>query len=73
MSGEKDPEASITAALNLLALREDVKIILVGNQEIIEKQTLGKKIDRLQILHAEEVVLMNDPPVVVLRKKKNHP
>ena len=70
MSGEKDPEASITAALNLLALREDVKIILVGNQEIIEKQTLGKAIDRLQILHAEEVVLMNDSPIVVLRKKK---
>ena len=70
MSGEKDPEASIAAALNLLALREDVKIILVGNQEIIEKQTLGKKIDRLQILHAEEIVLMNDSPVVVLRKKK---
>ncbi len=70
MSGEKDPEASIAAALNLLALREDVRIILVGNQEIIEKQTLGKAIDRLQILHAEEVVLMNDSPVVVLRKKK---
>ena len=70
MSGEKDPEASITAALNLLALREDVKIILVGNQEIIEKQTLGRTTDRLQILHAEEVVLMNDSPVVVLRKKK---
>jgi glycerol-3-phosphate acyltransferase PlsX len=70
MSGEKDPEASITAALNLLTLREDVKIILVGNQESIEKQTLGKAIDRLQILHAEEVVLMNDSPVVVLRKKK---
>jgi len=70
MSGEKDPEASIAAALNLLALREDVKIILVGNQEIIEKQTLGKAIDRLQILHAEEVVLMNDSPIVVLRKKK---
>ena len=70
MSGEKDPEASITAALNLLTLREDVKIILVGNQESIEKQTLGKAIDRLQILHAEEVVLMNDSPIVVLRKKK---
>jgi len=70
MSGEKDPEASIAAALNLLALREDVKIILVGNQEIIEKQTSGRMVDRLQILHAEEVVLMNDPPVVVLRKKK---
>jgi len=70
MSGEKDPEASIAAALNLVALREDVKIILVGNQEIIEKQTLGRITDRLQILHAEEVVLMNDSPIVVLRKKK---
>ena len=33
MSGEKDPEASINAALNLLETREDVKIYLVGNQE----------------------------------------
>jgi glycerol-3-phosphate acyltransferase PlsX len=70
MSGDKDPEASINAALNLLELREDVKIFLVGNKEIIEKQTSGKIGNRLQILHADEVVQMSDPPVVVLRKKK---
>ena len=72
MSGDKDPEASINAALNLLELREDVKIFLVGNKEIIEKQTSGKIGNRLQILHADEVVQMSDPPVVVLRKKSNH-
>lgn len=70
MSGDKDPEASINAALNLLELREDVKIFLVGNKEIIEKHALGKIGKRLQILHADEVVQMSDPPVVVLRKKK---
>ena len=70
MSGEKDPEASINAALNLLELREDVRIILVGDKDIIEKQTLDKTGNRLQILHAKEIVEMSDPPVVVLRQKK---
>ena len=70
MSGEKDPEASINAALNLLELREDIRIFLVGDKDIIEKQTSGKTGDRLQIVHAKEIVEMNDPPVIVLRQKK---
>ena len=72
MSGEKDPEASISAALNLLEIREDVRIILVGNEDIIEKLTSGKTNDRLQILHAEDIVQMSDSPVVVLRQKKKN-
>ena len=67
MSGDRDPEASIDAALNLLELRDDVKIFLVGNKKIIEKQTLGKTRNRLQILHTDEIIQMSDPPVVVLR------
>ena len=70
MSGEKDPEASIIAALNLLEIREDLRIILVGNEDIIEKLTSGKTNDRLQILHAKDIVQMSDSPVVVLRQKK---
>ena len=70
MSGEKDPEASINAALNLLELREDIRIILVGDKDIIEKQTSDKIGNRLQILHAKEVIEMSDSPVVVLRQKK---
>ena len=70
MSGEKDPKASVNAALNLLELREDVRIFLVGNEDIIEKLTSGKTNDRLQILHAKDIVQMSDSPVVVLRQKK---
>ena len=69
MSGEKDPKASINAALDLLEAREDVKIYLVGDKEIIKKNT-GKTGNRLQIIHAKEIIHMNDPPVVVLRQKK---
>ena len=65
MSGEKDPEASIIAALNLLEIREDLRIILVGNEDIIEKLTSGKTNDRLQILHAKHIVKMSDSPVVL--------
>ena len=70
MSGEKDPEASINAALNLLEIREDIRIFLVGDKDVIEKQTSYKTGNRLQILHAKEVVEMSDTPVVVLRQKK---
>ena len=70
MSGEKDPEASINAALNLLEIREDIRIFLVGDKDIIEKQISVKTGNRLQILHAKEVVEMSDTPVVVLRQKK---
>ena len=70
MSGEKDPEASINAALNLLEIREDIRIFLVGDKDVIEKQTSDKTGNRLQILHAKEVVEMSDTPVVVLRQKK---
>ena len=70
MSGEKDPEASINAALNLLGSREDVRIFLVGDKDIINKHTSSKIGNRLQILHAKEIIQMNDPPVTVLRQKK---
>ena len=70
MSGDEDPEASISAALNLIEIREDVRIFLVGNEDIIEKLTPGKTNDRLQILHAKDIVQMSDSPVVVLRQKK---
>ena len=70
MSGDEDPEASISAALNLIEIREDVRIFLVGNEDIIEKLTSGRTSDRLQILHAKDIVQMSDPPVVVLRQKK---
>ena len=63
MSGEKDPEASINAALNLLELREDIRIILVGDKDIIEKQTSDKIGNRLQILHAKEVIEMSDSQI----------
>ena len=72
MSGDKDPEASISAALNLLEIREDVRIFLVGNEDIIEKLTSGRTSDRLQILHAKDIVQMSDSPVVVYDKKRNH-
>lgn len=70
MSGDKDPEASISAALNLLASREDVRILLVGDKHIINKHISGKTGNRLQIIHTQEIVQMNDPPVIVLRQKK---
>ena len=70
MSGDKDPEASISAALNLLEIREDIRIFLVGDKDVIAKQTSGKTSNRLQILHAKEIIQMSDPPIVVLRKKK---
>ena len=53
-----------------MASREDVRILLVVDKLIINNHISGKTGYRLQIIHTQEIVQMNDPPVIVLRQKK---
>ncbi|MBF0385025.1 MAG: phosphate acyltransferase PlsX [Candidatus Omnitrophica bacterium] len=72
MGGDYAPQAVIEGVVN--ALKEfDCNIILVGIEEKI-KVELSKydyPKDRLEIVHAPEVVDMHDNAVTPLRKKKN--
>ena len=74
MGGDHGVVVTVPAACDFLEKHSDVKIILVGDLDLI-KQVLDKSsnahIDRIQIITASEVVLMDDPIEVALRRKKD--
>ena len=71
MGGDFGPEVVVPAALNALNKNEDLKLILVGDQEKIEAQLKSSSADRLSIYHASQIVEMDDPPAQALRSKKD--
>lgn len=74
MGGDRGPRVVVAAALRVLKKHEDVLIILVGDETILRKQLKALRAsqqDRLQILHASEMVEMDESPAIALRSKKD--
>lgn len=73
MGGDHGVVVTVPAACDFLEKHADVKIALVGDPDLI-KQVLSKSskapMERIQIIPASEVVLMDDPIEVALRRKK---
>lgn len=72
MSGDNAPFEIVKGALES-AEEFDADIVLVGNKNIIESvaKELGYKTDKIEIIHTEEVITMEDNPNSVVRDKKN--
>lgn len=72
MGGDHAPQEVVRGAV--LALREDpsIELLLVGREEEVGPQLSRDElgISRLEIVHAPEVVTMEDAPVAPLRRKK---
>ena len=73
MGGDNAPGAVIQGALEALAEREDVSVILVGREDVIRGELEGKSYDanRLSIVHASEEITNNEAPVKAIRTKKD--
>ena len=71
MSGERDPHASIDAAIQALKNDDALEFYLVGNEEKILDLFPQDLMQRVEIIHTDEVVSMDESPVDALRKKKN--
>lgn len=74
MSGDNGPAAVIPAALDALERHPEIKLILVGEQQVISdelKRFGGKPGARLSIQHATQVVGMDELPSQALRGKKD--
>ena len=71
MSGERDPHASIDAAIQALENDDALKFYLVGDEKKILDHFPKELMQRIEIIHTDEVVSMNESPVDALRKKKN--
>ncbi len=73
MGGDRGPDIIVQAAVNVARLYPDSTIILVGDRQVVEK-VLARSSDRpsnVEIVHASEVVGMNEAPANAIRKKKD--
>jgi glycerol-3-phosphate acyltransferase PlsX len=74
MGGDHGIVVTVPACCDFLEKHTDVKIVLVGNSEALEQalsQFPKALMERIQIISASEVVSMDDPIEVALRRKKD--
>lgn len=74
MGGDHGPAVTVPAALSFLKQHPDTKLILVGLEETVRAELHKCKAEhepRIELLHATEVVAMDDPLEVALRRKKD--
>ena len=72
MGGDLGPSATVPAALN--CLRPDVRLILVGQEDILREQLRQQQASesaQLIVRHAPQTVAMDEPPSQALRLKKD--
>jgi glycerol-3-phosphate acyltransferase PlsX len=73
MGGDHGPVVTVAAALSFLRRHADVQLLLVGRRSDIEPRLTdaGDLQARIEIVHTDEVVTMEDPPAQALRGKRN--
>ena len=75
MSGDYGFKISVKASIIAIKKYPALHIKLVGDEFVIQKFINSSKFsydkDRLSIVHSDEIVLMNDSPILALRKKKS--
>jgi glycerol-3-phosphate acyltransferase PlsX len=71
MGGDHAPRAVVLGALEA-TVGDGVSILLVGDRGAIEREMrrLGRRRDRIEIIHADEVVAMDEPATTPIRRKR---
>ena len=72
MGGDHAPAAPIQAAVDATKARSDIKVILVGQEEVVREELSKYEYpkDQIELIDAPEVIEMAEPPVLAIRKKK---
>lgn len=72
MGGDHGPSVTVPAAIQFLAEHPTAQLILVGKEDVL-RPLLGSQVDHvgLRLVHATEVVGMDEPPALALRNKKD--
>ncbi len=74
MGGDHGAEVTVRAATRFLSRHPSAGLLLVGDQATIERclaDETGVDRDRIEIVHADQVVAMDESPAVALRSKKS--
>lgn len=73
MGGDNAPKEIVKGAVLAVQDKKDIKVILVGQEDIILSELSGYEYDkeRINIVNAEENITNNESPVLAIRRKKN--
>ncbi len=74
MGGDHGPEVSVPAARLAVESFSDLHILLFGEESLIKPflaKTRADCLSRIEIIHTDEQILMDDSPVQALRRKRN--
>jgi glycerol-3-phosphate acyltransferase PlsX len=74
MGGDHGVNVTVPACLKFLKDNPEVKLLLVGDRDTIYKHigdSLSKFSDRLEVIHASQVVGMDEAPQLAMRNKKD--
>jgi len=73
MGGDHGPPVTVVAAMSFLRSHEYARLSLVGRRPEIEPHLDRSRevASRVEVVHADEVVAMDDPPAQALRSKRN--
>jgi len=74
MGGDYGPDVTVPAAIAVLKRHPELKLVLVGDQEVLQKKIAKLNYvndGRLTIQHASEQVAMDESPAKALRTKKD--
>ncbi len=72
MGGDHAPGEIVKGAIDAVTLRPDIKVYLIGRQEVVEQELAKHSYQgsRIEVLHAPEVIDTAEPPVLAVRRKK---
>ncbi len=73
MGGDQAPDAIVAGAIAALRRFEDIRVILAGPQSRLEAllAEAGDVRDRMEILPADDVIQMDESPMLAVRQKVN--
>jgi glycerol-3-phosphate acyltransferase PlsX len=73
MGGDNAPHEIIKGAMDAIGKRKDIKVFLVGQEDVIKKElenyTYGA--EQVEVVNATEVIETAEPPVMAIRRKKD--
>ena len=72
MGGDNAPAEIVKGAVDAISGRDDIKIFLVGQEDVVAKELSQYSFpkERIEVVDAREVIEMAEPPVEAIRKKK---
>lgn len=73
MGGDNAPHEIIKGAMDAIGKRKDIKVFLVGQEEVIKKEleNYTYEAEQVEVVNATEVIETAEPPVMAIRRKKD--